>query len=142
MKYFLPLLTLIASATTANAADLKIKLTDLRNNEGNIAIAIHNNETAFIGNDATNAPYTMLINTAGSKTITLHDFPAGKYAISILHDENKDDTLNTTEHGFPTEGYAYSNNVGKLSIPSFNKASFTHSTDTDTTQIIKMLYIK
>ena len=142
MRFFLPLLALIASASSANAADLKIKLTNLRNNEGNIAIAIHNNEAAFKGNDATNAPYTMLINASGSKAITLHDFPAGKYAISILHDEDKDNILDTNERGFPTEGYAYSNNVGKLSIPSFKKASFTHSVDANTTQIIKMLYIK
>lgn len=142
MRHLLTLLIFIVSTTTVNASDLKIELTDLRNSEGNIAISLHDNEETFKGNNAENIAYTMIINAAGPKAVTLHDFPSGAYAISILHDEDKDNVLDTNERDFPTEGYAYSNNVGKISVPSFKKASFIHTNDADTTQTIKMLYIK
>lgn len=134
--------TFILSATTVHAGNLKIELTNFRNDKGNIAIAIYKDEISFKDNKISDAPYTMLLDASGSKTLTLHDLPASTYAISILHDEDKDGTLDMNERDFPVEGYAYSNNVGKLSIPSFKDASFTHSKDADTVQTIKMIYIK
>ncbi len=143
MRRFLTLFTaFILSATTVHAGNLKIELTDFRNDKGNVAIAIYKDELSFKNNKISGAPYTMLLAASGSKTLTLHDLPAGTYAISILHDEDKDGTLDMNTRGFPVEGYAYSNNVGKLSIPPFKDASFTHSKDADTVQTIKIIYIK
>lgn len=143
MKYFLTFFSaLILSITNAYAGDLKIELTDLRNNKGNIAVAIYKDEASFKDNKVNDAPYTMLLAASGSRTLTLHDLPGGTYAISILHDEDKDGTLDETDRGFPTEGYGYSNNVGKMSAPSFKKASFTHVEKENSIQAIKMNYIK
>lgn len=143
MRHFLLFITaLIFSATAVLAGDLKIKLTDIRNSRGNIAIAIYDNETSFKNNHTIHLPYSMLFRASGSTTFTLHDLPAGTYAISILHDEDKDGTLDVNQRNFPTEGYAYSNNVGGMSVPTFKQASFTHSEGADTVQTIKMIYIK
>lgn len=144
MRLLLTLLfaTLIASGGSAHAADLNITLTDLRNTKGQIAIAIYDNGTSFKESTKATPPYTMLLSATGTKAITLHDFPAGTYAISILHDEDKDGTLDVNERQLPLEGYAYSNNVGGTSEPLFKDASFTHTSDADTKQTIKMIYIK
>ncbi len=142
MKYLILLAPIILFSTSVSAANLKIKLENVRNNEGNIAIAIYNKEEDFKNNLAKGAIYTMLLSASGAKTITLHDVEAGTYAISVLHDENKNEKLDVNKRGFPTEGYAYSNNVGEMSIPSFEKASFVHSKEKETAQTIKMIYIK
>lgn len=142
MRYFLIFASILVVSTSAKASDLIIKLEDTRNNKGNIAIAIYDSEISFKENQINNAPYTMLLSSAGAKMITLHDVKAGAYAISVLHDEDKSGTLNLDKRSFPTEGYAYSNNVGDMSIPTFQKASFVHSNDKDTIQEIKFFYIK
>ncbi|MGH1376959.1 MAG: DUF2141 domain-containing protein [Alphaproteobacteria bacterium] len=143
MKHILMLVVItMAFSAPAYAADLTIKLTDLRNKTGNIAIAIYEDSAAFKENKVEHAPYTMLLTATGTQSLTLHSFPVGTYAISILHDENKNGALDMSKYNFPTEGYAYSNNVGKMSIPSFEKASFIHSGDTNTEQTIQIIYIK
>lgn len=135
-------LCLFLSGSNLSAADLTIDLTNLRNDQGNIAIALYKDAQSFKDNKVASAPYTMLFAANGSKSLTLHNLPAGQYAISILHDENKNGVLDTTSRGFPTEGYAYSNNVGKLYVPSFKDAAFSHSEAANTKQTLKMLYVK
>ena len=78
---------------------------------------------------------------AQSQQVTLHDVPKGTYAIIVLHDENFNGVLDVNEREFPTEGYAYSNNVGETEVPEFEDASFVHGEETST-QLLNMIYIK
>jgi len=61
----------------------------------------------------------------GSSTITFKNIPSGKYAINILHDENKNGKI---DKGFilPIEGIGFSNfqSIGLTNRPNFSKASF------------------
>lgn len=63
--------------------------------------------------------------TNNSSTITFTDIPTGKYAVNILHDENKNGKI---EKGliFPKEGIGFSNfqSIGFSNRPNFSKASF------------------
>ena len=53
------------------------------------------------------------------------DLAPGKYAISIIHDENNNDKLDTNFIGIPKEGFGFSNNPRIMfGPPSFEKASF------------------
>ena len=135
-------ISLFLTGSNLSASDLTIDMTGFRNDKGNIAIALYKDAKSFKDNNIVNAPYTMLFTANGSKNLTLHNIPAGQYAISILHDENRNGTIDTTSRGFPTEGYAYSNNVGKLYAPSFKDAAFSHTADADTKQTLKILYVK
>jgi uncharacterized protein (DUF2141 family) len=52
------------------------------------------------------------------------DIPDGTYAISVFHDKNKDEKLNTFL-GIPTENYAASNNApSKFGPPKWKDAKF------------------
>lgn len=58
-----------------------------------------------------------------SRQFTL--YPAGKYALAVIHDENMNAKLNTNARGSPTEGYSFSNDVkGLFGAPAFSAASF------------------
>ena len=51
--------------------------------------------------------------------------PEGKYAVVIVQDEDKNGKLNKNFIGYPTEPYAFSNNVkGTIGPASFEDASF------------------
>ena len=64
------------------------------------------------------------INKNSAKT-TFDKLPKGKYAVNILHDENKDGKI---DKGWilPTEGVGFSNikSISPFNRPNFKKASF------------------
>jgi uncharacterized protein (DUF2141 family) len=61
----------------------------------------------------------------GASTVTFTNLPEGRYAVNILHDENKDGKI---KKGFllPIEGIGFSNyeKIGLGNKPNFQKASF------------------
>jgi uncharacterized protein (DUF2141 family) len=68
-----------------------------------------------------------IIDTSLEFTIEL---PEGEYAISLYHDVNDNNTLDTGLFGIPTEGYGFSNNVkGLMGAPSFEKSKFSLTED-------------
>jgi uncharacterized protein (DUF2141 family) len=74
----------------------------------------------------------------GEVEVVFENLPAGDYAISILHDVNKDGKMNTNFMGIPKEGYGFSNNVmGTMGPPSFEKAKFKLSSEK---VVIRMRY--
>ncbi len=46
----------------------------------------------------------------------------GRYAIAAYHDADGDGELDKFPPGIPTEPYGFSNEVGRIGIPSFEKA--------------------
>jgi uncharacterized protein (DUF2141 family) len=51
--------------------------------------------------------------------------PAGRYAVSVIQDENDNGTLDTSVFGAPVEGYGASNNkLPPTSAPTFQDSSF------------------
>ncbi|MDR0612870.1 MAG: DUF2141 domain-containing protein, partial [Dysgonamonadaceae bacterium] len=58
------------------------------------------------------------------------ELPEGEYAISVYHDENDNNKLDTGVFGIPTEGYGFSNNVkGFMGPPSFKESKFSLTKD-------------
>ena len=52
--------------------------------------------------------------------------PTGTYAISVIHDSNRNEKLDTNFFGIPKEGFGFSNDVmGTFGPPSFDKAKVT-----------------
>jgi uncharacterized protein (DUF2141 family) len=76
----------------------------------------------------------------GSSTITFKNIPSGKYAVNILHDENKNGKI---DKGFilPIEGIGFSNftKIGLGNKPNFKKASF--EVKENKTITVKVIYM-
>ena len=62
----------------------------------------------------------------GEVQLVFEDLPAGDYAVSVMHDANKNGELDKTAIGIPKEGFGFSNNVlGRFGPPKFKEAKFT-----------------
>ena len=110
----------------AETYSLTIEVKNLRNAKGIVQFALYNKDGSIPDEDYENY-YKILkgeiIN--GSSTITFKNIPSGKYAVNILHDENKNGKI---DKGFilPKEGIGFSNfqSIGFANRPNFSKASF------------------
>ncbi len=120
-------LTLYSFAnSSADTYSLTIEVKNLRNSKGVVQFALYNKNGSIPDEDYENY-YKILkgeiVNS--SSTITFKNIPSGKYAINILHDENKNGKI---DKGFilPIEGIGFSNfqSIGFSNRPNFSKASF------------------
>jgi uncharacterized protein (DUF2141 family) len=131
-----PLILLIAFAFSlslysfirpkADSHSLTIEVRDLRNSIGVVQFALYN-KNGSIPDEYYENTYQLLKGKIvnGSSTITFKNVPPGKYAVNILHDENKNGKI---DKGFifPIEGIGFSNfqSIGFTNRPNFSKASF------------------
>lgn len=71
---------------------------------------------------------------------TFRDLPPGRYALSVMHDENGNRKLDTNLLGIPTEGYGVSNNkTYALSPPRWDESTFAVGRE-DVTVAIALRY--
>jgi uncharacterized protein (DUF2141 family) len=120
---------------------LTLTVNNLRNSKGIVHFAIYNKEGS-IPDEKYKKYYkkdtaAIYNNTA---TITFNDLPKGKYAVNILHDENKNGKIDK-KFILPKEGIGFSNyeSIGMRNRPKFSKASF--EVNTNTTKVIKIIYM-
>lgn len=135
MRMFL-LILLICIQWTLSSQTLKVSITGLRNNSGNIVLAFYNTEKAF-------EDETPLFTKVESKaavvnhvlTLTYNGLKPGVYGIVILDDENNNSKM---DFGWilPEEGFGFSNyyHTGMLK-PKLSKFSFTLTNETKVVEI-------
>jgi len=120
---------------------LTITVKDLRNSKGVVQFAIYNKEGSIP--DEKYKKYfkkeSVAINDQ-TATITFSDLPKGRYAINILHDENKNGKVDK-KFILPKEGIGFSNyeSIGMSNRPKFSKASFEVSSNTE--KVITVIYM-
>lgn len=108
---------------------LQITVSNIKVAKGNMMIAVYNVDQKFLGQEHVTAKVEQVTQT-GEMTITIDDLPFGEYAISIYHDENANDILDTNFFKLPTEPYGFSNNArGTFGPPSFEEAKIIFNTD-------------
>ena len=65
-------------------------------------------------------------------TIVIENIASGKYAVSLYHDENDNNKLDTGSYGIPVEKYGFSNNAkGKMGPPAFQNCMIIIKEDTE-----------
>lgn len=120
---------------------LTIEVKNLRNARGIIQFTLYNKDGSIPDEDYTNY-YKILKGeiVSNASTITFKNIPLGRYAVNLLHDENKNGKI---DKGFilPTEGIGFSNfqTIGLLNRPNFSKANFEIKEDMTVT--VKMIYL-
>ncbi len=124
MKYTLA--TLIAAISASAFADpLTLQITEVREANGNLMIAIVDSVDAF---DDKAPPIASLILPArlGAVSFTTDALPAGDYAVRVMHDVNGNGKLDANFVGMPTEPYGFSNNAsGSFGPPKWDAARFS-----------------
>jgi uncharacterized protein (DUF2141 family) len=117
------ILTIFISAAYAKCGTVTIHLTGIKEIKGNILIGLFNKAKGYpnIGKE-----YKGILIKVTKKSIThiFVDVPPGEYAIGIVHDINKNGTMDYSYIGWPQESYAVSGKPHHLGRPTFEKAKF------------------
>ncbi|MDB5406830.1 MAG: hypothetical protein JWL84_1742 [Rhodospirillales bacterium] len=103
---------------------LTVRIDGLRSNDGQVMVAIFSRDFQFPDGDYADEWVKKPARTSGV-TVTFGGLPPGNYAIGAFHDENGNGKLDTSFIGWPSEGYALSNDV-RLSFyrPRFAESAF------------------
>jgi len=128
---FLILTGLSPKPVTVNESDsiaagsIQIKVSGLKNKNGQLGILVFTTKDGF-PSDWQKAYKQILIPITGANAEYMFtDLPYGKYAVSVMHDENMNKKLDTNFIGIPKEGYGVSNNAtGSMGPPKFEDAAF------------------
>jgi uncharacterized protein (DUF2141 family) len=117
-----------APATAPTARDgalLTVTVKDLRNRKGALIFGVFKSPDGF-PNTEKKSVYWEVNDAAGDSATFTCRLPPGKYAASVLHDENRSGEMDRGFGGLPLEGYGVTNNPKpKLRAATFNEATFT-----------------
>lgn len=73
-----------------------------------------------------------------SASVVFQNLPPGQYAVSVFHDRNSNEELDTNAFGIPKEGFAFGNNaMGIFGPPSFERCSVVIS-QSKVRQVLKL----
>jgi uncharacterized protein (DUF2141 family) len=110
-----------SSAQAPKTGKLTIKITTIRNAEGNIRVALRTDENTIVDSKIVEIdPKTLTAQAVFDR------LAEGTYGVAVIHDENKNGKLDFNDMGVPTEGYGHSNNPEKRpGPPSFDETKFT-----------------
>ena len=135
MKYLFLIFTIISFL---NAYNINLNLLNINNKDGKIKIGLFNNKNDFLQIDKSYKGKSLQIDSA-SICCQFKNIPNGRYAISVFHDENNNNKLDTNFMGIPKEGYGVSyNGISSFSSPKFEDANFV--LDHNITLEIKLYY--
>jgi uncharacterized protein (DUF2141 family) len=110
--------------------ELIIQIRGISNSNGNIAILLFNQKEGFPSDE--NKALKQMVTPAvkGVMNIKFDRLKYGTYAVSVIHDENANQKLDTNWIGIPKEGYGFSGNkMGLAGPPSFNDAKISLNKD-------------
>ena len=140
-------------AGPALAAELRLTITGIRSDDGEILVALYDNPKGYesalanaakrgIMPDSGRLIGTSIRAVAGSQSTVFTQLPPGRYALLVIHDENDNGRLDENAMGVPTEGYGFGNDAqGFLGAPSFDAAAIAIG-DADVSTAITLIYPK
>jgi len=120
------LVSFVACNVLFAQSQLEVVVKKIKNDKGNIRVGIFKEEKTFLKK----AIYGKVIKAQGSEAkVVFDDIAPGTYAISVIHDENENDELDSGMFGIPKEGFGFANDaMGTFGPPDFKKASITVET--------------
>lgn len=112
----------LLSMNLAGAADLTVRIDDVKSATGVLMVAVYSSADTFLKKPLTGATAKAV---QGANTLVIKDLPEGEYAYAVYHDLNLNGKMDSNMMGIPTEDYAFSNNaLGKMGPPSYDNAKF------------------
>lgn len=129
MKNILLISFLLSSLLPNENPKLVLKISNIQKMQGDIKIGVFKSESSFLKENLALKNYSIKV-IKNTTILTITDLPKGEYAISMFHDENSDNKMNTNFIGIPKEPYGFSNNIKpKMSAPKYKDCKFNFSDD-------------
>ena len=118
------------AAETSEGGSLTLRITGLRNDRGDIRVALFTSPEGFPGRSHKADRKRITPARTPETVVVFPDLPPGTYAASVTHDENANQRMDTNWLGMPAEGVGASNDAqGFMGPPSFEDARFRHGKD-------------
>jgi uncharacterized protein (DUF2141 family) len=96
-----------------------------KHNEGRVQCYLYASPTGWLKSEPATQKIAQAAISNQMAIIVFRDIPYGKYALSMLHDFNRNDDMDYNMIGMPTEGWGFSNKRPPVLIkPSFQECSF------------------
>lgn len=116
------------TAFAQSCPGIHVKILNIKNSTGAVACALFESPAGFPTEFLQSATNIMMIKIRDTQArCDFEDIPPGRYALAVIHDENMNGKLDTTQRGVPTEGFGFSKDAKAfLSAPSFRAASFPY----------------
>lgn len=111
---------LLATSAFASAAGFTVEARQLRNDRGVVRALLFQQAAGFPDAPASAVARSEVKAVRGSVKLAFKDVKPGRYAVSILHDEDGDGKAATNFIGIPKEGVGVSGPLGN-SKPVFAK---------------------
>jgi uncharacterized protein (DUF2141 family) len=119
----------------ASAYDLKLEVQEVRTSKGYFRYLIFNSSKGFP--DQPELAVQKGEFPANSSVHVIKNLPADTYAISLIHDENNNQKLDTGWFGIPKEALGFSENPSiSFGAPEFNQCKF--KLKADETKVIRL----
>jgi len=114
-----------APRTEPGGLELIVQVTDIKHEEGQVLIAVFNQEIGFP--KEINKAFVSAKASPTQPVAKFKDLPPGSYAVVVIHDRNRNGEIDKNFVGMPTEPVGLSNysSIGFSNPPKFQKASFT-----------------
>jgi uncharacterized protein (DUF2141 family) len=127
----LPLAVLLAGASPPEGATVTVTVTGLRNAKGLVRACMTADARDFPQCKAEKGLYATSVNaSAGTVTFSFDGVKPGRYAISLLHDENSNGKIDRALGLMPKEGFGFSRDAKvRMGPPSFADAAFDLGTE-------------
>lgn len=141
----LPLALLFATnavrAESAAEGLLKIEITGLTDVTGSVYLAVYDNESDWLGEEAVTTREVDIAEALQGEVVTTElQLPLGSYAFSIFYDANGNGELDTNFIGMPKEPIALSNNArARFGPPKYEDAAFALNLEPMTQRVIMNL---
>ena len=117
-----------ATKTAKGNYTIKVNIKGIRTTKGQIIAQLYDNMHDFNNNRYDKALSNITLPAKGfTGTLLFENLTDKQYAIVMFHDENNNQRFD--QIGTVLEGYGYSNNVGKTSLPNFHQAAFVANKD-------------
>ncbi len=118
---------LLATSSLFAQRKLEVTIKNIKEAKGTIRVALFNNEKDFLENLLQGKIVKASVNEA---KVVFENLKPGDYAVSVFHDENENEKLDTGFMGIPNEPYGFSNDaMGTFGPPSFEKAKVRLDSD-------------
>ncbi|MEY3405523.1 MAG: hypothetical protein RL161_953 [Bacteroidota bacterium] len=126
LKAFFFLLFAGLLPTAQRSSAIQVEIQGIKSGEGEVAVLLFHQKEGF-PSDHTKAMKKVIVPAKkGVLNLQFDQLPSGAYAISVMHDENRNQKLDANWMGIPKEGYGFSGNkVGLMGPPSFADASLS-----------------
>lgn len=135
----LPAAPVALPAAAAAAAELRVRVEDVRSKSGQVRAALYDAPLLFPGEEGR---FLEVAGPAakGAVELVFTDVPPGTYAIAVFHDANGNGALDHNLYGVATEGYGFGNDAFTLlGAPDFADAAVT-VTEPGGTTVVSLHY--